>query len=337
MPSQMPTRLAVGLKLGSALSPAGWGIRPKKLGSPVSMNTIDFGDIVQLREYCTHVRKGRQEKSEKKCTPIYGLDHGCAGPRPPVTGRTAESPTGRSGRELCRDGLLLNGLLQGGQSVLTHQHHLALLVQREGQGPDVGVFAGELDDLRPDLTELGIALTWPSRGRGCSPGFSSAAKPSRSLRTSTSSLAIRASNSSIFWSLSSAMCGASRVWIRRALIRASSASCTHLPGVRGCGAGVLGHEAGQRGVHLLERLCGGAKGQAVSLEVGVLDRQVQQVFVDALELGKSLGELGQKVLLGLGAARLAEAPPTPRALAPPPRWRHGPDRRKSANPGRSWP
>ena len=34
MPSQMPAGLADGLRLGSALSPAGWGIRPGNLGPP---------------------------------------------------------------------------------------------------------------------------------------------------------------------------------------------------------------------------------------------------------------------------------------------------------------
>ena len=50
-----------------------------------------------------------------------------------------------------------------------------------------------------------------------------------------------------------------------------------------------GHETSERGVRFVERGGGRAEGQAVGFDVGVLDRQSQQIVVDVLELGEGRG------------------------------------------------
>ena len=49
----------------------------------------------------------------------------------------------------------MDGLFEGGQGVLADQHDLALLVQGDGEGTDVGVLAREFEYLCFELGESG--------------------------------------------------------------------------------------------------------------------------------------------------------------------------------------
>jgi hypothetical protein len=175
----MPAGLADGLRLGSALSPAGWGIRPGNLGSPVPVPCTGFGDIGSSRQHivgssadCASQKRRAMNAERRFCVVLRAEMKAASGPwqrarRSEIAlARTAGSslpgrgidPSPASGqrdgsvgrrqpamawirpllarkdRHLApRDGLLPNSLLQGAQSVLTPQHHLALLIQRDNQ------------------------------------------------------------------------------------------------------------------------------------------------------------------------------------------------------------
>src|SRR4030095_7024979 len=55
------------------------------------------------------------------------------------------------------DGLVLDRLLQGAESILAHRHRLSLPVDGDGQGSDVRVLARELQDLLARLGESSVA------------------------------------------------------------------------------------------------------------------------------------------------------------------------------------
>ena len=124
------------------------------------------------------------------------------------------------------------------------------------------------------------------------------------FKRARSSRVMRASISSIFASLSSAIWGASKAWMRNAAVSAPKASSAT---VRASGESALLVTSRESASFISATASAGrAEGQIVRLQVGVLDRQGQQVFVDGLEVGEEFGELREQILLALGAARVEQ-------------------------------
>jgi hypothetical protein len=73
------------------------------------------------------------------------------------------------------------------------------------------------------------------------------------------------------------------------------------------GLGVSGHEVRQRFVRGLERFAGRAERQLVGFEIGVLNRQGEEIAVDALKIDEGFRKLGQEVLFPRTAARVQQA------------------------------
>jgi hypothetical protein len=172
-------------------------------------------------------------------------------------------------------------------------------------GPDVRVLARESEDLPPQIAETGIA-----RRGGLDVGIATEPrKPGQVVQILTDlevlpgHLGFKLVHLLVVFLRD--MRREQRLYAKRPGPSTEHELC-HLHGLRRRAG--LRQQSGKRRVHFREGLCGRPEGQAVRLDVGILDREAEQLAVDALELVEDLGELVERVFLLLGAALLEELP-----------------------------